>query len=504
MRPWLSLYVKILLWFFLNLVVLAAVFTLLFNAQFSLNLDWLLASGARERIEAVRDLIVGELNVTSPAEWPQVVERYSEAHRVRFALLDEDANLLVGDAAALPREVQERIMRRDFGPRPTGDARAAQNAPTDARPFEGPWRSRRRPPLRAIMRTTNPTQYWLLTSARVDNWLAGDPLRVVLVARSSSMSGGGLIFNPKPWLASGIGAVIFSLLFWFPLVHGITRSVGKMRAATREIAEGRFDVRLKMRRRDELGSLGESIDQMADRLDGFLKGQKRFLGDIAHELCSPLARLQLALGILYQRASPEQTAYVRAATEKAEQIASLVGELLSFSKASFGASAIRLQPVALRKAVDEALRRESTDGAEFRIDVPADLTAAADPDLLIRALANLFRNAVRYAGTAGPIEVRASQQGDEVSLTVADHGPGVADEELPRIFDAFYRVDTARTRDTGGAGLGLALVKTCLESCCGSVTARGRQPHGLEVVLQLRAMPPAAADEVGAQETATA
>ena len=182
----------------------------------------------------------------------------------------------------------------------------------------------------------------------------------------------------------------------------MTRSVARMTHATQQIADGRFDVRVNARRRDELGSLGDAIDQMAARLDGFVVGQKRFLGDIAHELCSPLARMEMALGILEQRATEEQRVYMRAASDKAEQIAALVGELLTFSKASFGASAVRLQPVKIRAAAKEAIRRETGEGVEIRLEIPEELSAAADPDLLVRALANLLRNALRHAGNAGP------------------------------------------------------------------------------------------------------
>ncbi len=339
------------------------------------------------------------------------------------------------------------------------------------------------------MRTTNPTQYWLLASARLENPLAGNPMRVVLAARSSTLSGGGLIFDMKPWLALAVGAVVFSVLIWFPLVAGITRSIAQITHATRRIAEGRFDVRVNARRRDELGLLGEAINQTAARLDGFVKGQKRFLGDIAHELCSPLARLQLALGILEQRAGDTQRPYVRSAAEKAEQIANLVNDLLSFSKASFGASALQLQPVNVRAAADKVVLREKVEGAGIRVEVPDDLAVNADPELLDRALANLVRNALRHAAQSGPILIGAAPNGTQVTISVSDSGPGVPKEEIPRIFDAFYRVDASRARDTGGAGLGLTIVKTCIDSCCGSVTARNRQPHGLEVLIHLPAAP---------------
>ncbi len=496
----LPLYLKILVWFFLNLVLLAGVFALLFQIQFRLNLNWLITTGARERIEAARDLVVGELNTTQPDEWAHVLDRFSAAYHVRFALFDDEGFPLVGQFHELPREVRERIVAG-----PPNSARRWRGAQSEAtRPSSSPSSSpgvsppaerRWHLPVRALMRTTHPTQYWLLTSARVDNPQVGDPMRVILVANSASLSAGRLIFNPTPWLWLGLGVVVFSLLFWLPLVRSITRSIGRMTHATRQIAEGRFDVRVQMPRRDELGSLAESIDQMATRLDGFVTGQKRFLGDIAHELCSPLARLQLALGVLDQRATGEQVKFVHSAIEKAEQISSLVGELLSFSKASFGASALRLRPVNVRAAAEEAIRRENGENtALVTLEASPDLFVASDPDLLVRVLANLLRNALRHAAPISPggpitLQARTTSTGT-VALIVSDCGKGVPEEELPRIFEPFYRLDASRTRETGGVGLGLAIVKAGVQSCCGTVTARNRQPHGLEVRIELPATEP--------------
>lgn len=495
MRTRVPLYAKILAWFFLNLVLLSAVFAFLFNAQFSLNLDWLFASGARDRFEAVRDLIIGELNTAAPDEWHHVLNRYNNAYHVKFALFDDAGRPLMGDFAELPNDVKGRLTWwTEFGrfrgpPRPPGENRPSESTSNPPPPPSGRGPDGRprgwRPPLRGLVRTLNPTSYWLLTSARIENLQAGDPMRVALIAQADSLSSGGLIFDYKPWLAVGAGAVVFSLLFWLPLIRGITRSVGQMTNATRQIANGRFDVRVDIDRSDELGQLGEAVNDMATRLDGFVTGQKRFLGDIAHELCSPLAKLQMALGVLEQRASDGQDKYVLSATEKAQQIASLVSELLYFSKASFGASTVRLQKVSVRSAVEQALRHESTDGVDVRVEIPEGLTVTADPELFVRALANLIRNAVRYAASQGPITLSAAPAGKHTSIIVADCGPGVPEGELSKIFDAFYRVDTSRTRDTGGVGLGLTIVKTCVESCGGSVTARNRKPHGLEVLLSL-------------------
>jgi two-component system sensor histidine kinase CpxA len=301
------------------------------------------------------------------------------------------------------------------------------------------------------------------------------------------LTGGGLFFDLRPWIVAVFGAGIFSAIFWVPFVRGITRSVTQMTRATQQIAEGRFDVRVNVRRRDELGALGQAINSMAQRLDSFVTGQKRFLGDIAHELCSPLARLRVALGILEERTDAGRQPDVARANEQAEEIASLVNELLSFSKTSLGARPVSLQSVSLREIAEVVVRREATDGARIELDVPAELCAEAEPELLARALANLLRNAVRYAGSTGPITILARQRDGQVTLIVADHGPGIPEAELPRIFDPFYRLDASRDRQTGGVGLGLAIVKTCVEACQGTVTAANRVPSGLQVTITLRA-----------------
>jgi hypothetical protein len=106
--------------------------------------------------------------------------------------------------------------------------------------------------------------------------------------------------------------------------------------------------------------------------------------------------------------------------------------------------------VNVRVCAEEAVRRETMDAADLRVEIASDFFVAADSELLVRALSNLVRNACRHAAAAGPILIRAAREGEEIAITVSDCGPGVPEEALPKIFDAFYRVDTSRTRDTGG------------------------------------------------------
>jgi two-component system sensor histidine kinase CpxA len=159
----------------------------------------------------------------------------------------------------------------------------------------------------------------------------------------------------------------------------------------------------------------------------------------------------------------------------------LLDELLQFTRAGVQRE-IALRPVPLAALVKDVVARDGR-GSEIVCDVAPDLVAQAEPALLARALGNVLRNAVRYAGDAGAIVIRAAARNGEVDLTVADQGPGVPAENLSRLFDAFYRPDGARTRETGGAGLGLAIVKTCVDACRGKISAANQTGRGFAVTL---------------------
>jgi two-component system sensor histidine kinase CpxA len=304
---------------------------------------------------------------------------------------------------------------------------------------------------------------------------------------SPALLGNRLFFDFRPWLIAIFAVILVSVACWLPLIRGMTQSISQMTRATEQIAEGQFDVQVTTRRRDEIGQLGAAINRMASRLSGFVTGQKRFLGDIAHELCSPIARIQLALGILDQRAEEKQRGCVADLNEEVQYMSVLVNELLSFSKAGMQPAAAELVPVNVGAIVERVLEREADPEVRIETAVDEHLEALADPDYLFRALSNLVRNAVRYAGQAGPITVSSRAENGAAVIAVSDCGPGLAEDALEQVFVPFYRPEASRSRDTGGAGLGLAIVRTCIESCKGSVTCRNRRPSGLEVEIRLKA-----------------
>ncbi|MBC8326546.1 MAG: HAMP domain-containing histidine kinase [Verrucomicrobia subdivision 3 bacterium] len=308
----------------------------------------------------------------------------------------------------------------------------------------------------------------------------------ILLMASNPMDSGSFFAEPWPWLTILLLVLGLSILFWLPLVRRITRPLAEVTDLTEQIAEGRFQNRVGLEQRGEIGRLAHAVDQMAERLQGLVGGQRRFLGDVAHELCAPLARVQMALCVLAQTASPEQQEELTDLQEEVEQMAALVDELLFFTRTGAHTEP-RLEPVPLRDCVEQALCREAP-GLSHHIDVPEAMHVNAAPDRLARALGNLARNAEQYAQTGGTLEVRAQRQGDAVELTFADRGPGVSAENLPQLFDPFYRPEISRSPDTGGTGLGLAIVKSTVESCGGTVRCRIRNGGGLEFTLRLSAV----------------
>ena len=524
------LFAKILGWFALNLALLGAVGWLLLTQQLRMGFDSLLAGRAGDRLRSFAELAARELNENPREKWDAVLAKFESAYPVGLCLFGRDNRQIAGEKLTLPPEVATRLAQLPlppaprpppprgggpeqgppgFPPPPRGeeggpevagppppderfgppeDHRPQPRATDSAWPFQAPPPRPRpailKPDIKGLIRAGSPPRYWLLIHTPLERTSGDGPYALVVV--SKNLSGGGLIFDFMPLLWAGLGVIVLSVLFWIPLVRSITRSIAAMRDATASIAEGRFEARVDERRRDELGALGASINAMSLRLSGFLQGQRRFLSDVAHELCAPLSRLQLALGILESgggKADPERIADLR---EEVDHMAGLVNELLLFSRAAISGSQTKLRPCAVRDLLDLTVRRESPSGDQLEISADAGLSVMADPDLLQRAVGNLVRNALRYAGEAGPILVSAARDGGQVRIDVADHGPGVPPDLLAKVFDPFFRVDASRTRDTGGVGLGLAIARTSVDACGGKIAARNLQPMGFCVSIWLQ------------------
>jgi two-component system sensor histidine kinase CpxA len=444
-----------------NLVLLGLLFLLFIRLQLREEFESFLMATAREKIIAVSRQLTLDLTPTVPEQYDAWLQRYSDTYGVRFLLYGTDGRQIGGPPTELPGNVTARLRRYNPAtPRPASPERL------------GP------PPFLIVGGV--PERYWV----GVRTWL---PARATLVLVSTTLWSNPFFFEVTPWIGILAIGLLASFLCWLPLVGGITRAITKMMSATAAIAEGQFDVQVETQRQDELGSLGRSVSRMAERLRSYVQGQKRFLGAAAHELRSPLGRMQMVLGILEDRIKPEDKRYLVDLQEEVELMSELTTELLTFARAEMRPDAADLVPLNFRQIVERAVKVEDGGSSDIRIEMDPDLQVRGDEQCLFRALSNLVRNAIRYAGNQGPITISGQRQADRVVVTVSDSGPGVPDEALERIFTPFFRLESARDRKTGGTGLGLAIARSCIEACGGTVMCSNVKPHGLKVTLTLEA-----------------
>jgi two-component system sensor histidine kinase CpxA len=520
---------KVSLWLVLNLLLLAALGVGFFVAQGGLGWSALVAGPSGDRAQSLFSAIAGEAAAASGDARHAVLKRFGATYAVEFMLFGFGETQLAGRPAELPAALRERLELRGglrgfgvrggpgtYGPPREGEAdgqrrrepadkmwrdgkekggRETREPPDRARmppdlarkgepPLAGPadWRV-----ARFILRTDQPHAFWIgLRVPFVTPERGGRTPPALLVARVDSFWKLLHLLGLEAWFLAAGGVLALSVLFWLPLVRSITHPLAQLTAATGRIAEGRLDTRVDASRRDELGRLGESVNRMAARLDAQMTGQRRFLGDVAHELCSPLARLQLATGILAERAPKDLRETVADVRDEVQQMSTLVNELLAFTKAGLQAREVSVDAVPLPPLARETLAREDPSG-KVNLTMAEGAVVRADSALLSRALANLVRNALRYAGDAGPVHVYAAKEGNQMLITVDDEGPGVPPADLDRLGEPFFRPELARTREGGGVGLGLAIVRTSIASCGGEVRFSNRDPRGFRAEIRLPA-----------------
>jgi signal transduction histidine kinase len=274
------------------------------------------------------------------------------------------------------------------------------------------------------------------------------------------------------------------LCYW--LAWHLTSPVRRLHKAVEAFGRGDLSVRVNSTRTDELGRLARAFDRMAGRIEMLLTAERRLLLDISHELRSPLARLGVAIELA--RSGEDLNTSLNRIQKESDRLNALVTQLLQVTRAEGDPSSLRREPVRLDELVQQVLDDSSIEasahGCELKYDGTGPATVEGDPELLRRAVENVVRNAIRYAPRESAVEVSLAPQNGKAVLDVRDRGPGVPEEALPRIFDAFYRVESDRARSSGGIGLGLSIARRAIELTKGSIRARNVHP-GLEVEIEL-------------------
>jgi two-component system, OmpR family, sensor histidine kinase CpxA len=496
MKPPIPLALKVALMLLLNLAVLVIAGAVFIGITYGVSWSSLLSGGAGERVRQLGAHVVRELREPGDASVDEILERTPrDAGTDVYLFTNDNARQIGGPAIVLPAPVHAALVQSG---EPPGNRPAPPAGSQPRRDFDRPagaprpgFGSGRPPPpggpgpngaFGFIHHVGTPAAYWVGLRIPVNRPQWGEPERGTLILRIPSTLALLRWLNFGPWLAAVVIAFLLSVVCWAPFVFSVRRALRRITEATYAIAEGKLDTRVMAHRRDELGALGHSVNQMTERLEVLVHGQKRFLGDVAHELGSPLGRLQVGLELLERDAPSQLKSSVADVREEVEEMSALVNELLAFTRADLGAKAVTLRAVPLLPLLKELCERLDSDRVHLAVD-PA-LSVSADERLLQRAVSNLLRNALRYA-PRGRISIVAQRQQREVILAIADEGPGVPAETLARLGEPFFRPDVARSRDTGGNGLGLAIVKASIAACGGSVRFANRAPSGFlaEIVL---------------------
>jgi two-component system OmpR family sensor kinase len=297
---------------------------------------------------------------------------------------------------------------------------------------------------------------------------------------------------PSPLLPISIG-ILASLGFSALLAWYLATPIRYLRGAFDAVAAGKLDTRIGPRmgrRRDEIADLGRDFDRMAGQLQILVGSQRRLLHDVSHELRSPLARLQAAIGLARQQPEKLEASLDRIERESG-RLDELVGELLTLSRLEAGTSGAADEEVDLVELVasiaDDARFEAEAHGRRVQFSGEGEVLVQVRAELLHRAFENVIRNAVKYTREGTTVEVRVERQPtpDRLIVTVDDRGPGVPESDLPAIFEPFFRGGAGVK--TAGFGLGLAIARRAIEAHGGNIQAMNRPGGGLRVEIVLPA-----------------
>ena len=469
-----------------NAIVVMGLGLVMMSTAYSRGLIDFVRTPVGDRILAVSRKIALDLLENDSESWDTILAREAQGTPFQFALLDNEGRQIAGPAMQMPDKLK------------TFSANLNSNLTYTLK-----WDSVDRPDnsyLKGnffITRDKQTKMYWagvhVLIHYMDDNMYGHG----TLVWRFSSLWTNTYFFNVWPYAFLLLGSLLITTLFWFPAVGLLLRRVSRLTNATREIAKGNFDIKLPTKRDDEIGQLSESIAIMSRQISGLIQQQQRFVSDAAHELCSPMSRMQIAIELLERNHASQiqksaadvawqaEQPYFNDLAEEVLQMSGLIQDLLFYSRTRNAQFTVPSERVLLATLVAEVIDREGLEAKEILVDVAPDLIVKTSPVHLKRAIANLLRNAQQYAGGSGPVEISSTVEEGAAQIFIRDHGPGIPDAELEQVFAPFYRVEYARSHRTGGTGLGLAIVKSSVEACGGTVRCRNLRPNGLEVKITL-------------------
>ena len=283
-------------------------------------------------------------------------------------------------------------------------------------------------------------------------------------------------------LSAGIAAAV--VLLSFILSRMLTRKISALLTGIRKVREGAYEHRTHIPGRDEIAQIGEEFNSLTDRLQTTETLRRRFVSDASHELKTPLAAIRLLTDSILQTDNMDMETvrdFVTDIGSEAERLSRITEDLLRLTRLDSN----QVDPpevVEVAPVLEQVMRMMSLlaqeKGTELTCQTGGDCRVLATKGEVHQVIYNLTDNAVKYSGSHGSVRVELRRDGNDVVLTVADNGPGIPEEDLPRVFERFYRVDKARSRAAGGTGLGLSIVQDTVTKRGGTVSAANRPEGG--------------------------
>lgn len=294
-----------------------------------------------------------------------------------------------------------------------------------------------------------------------------------------------------------IGGLILGLSILAALIlsRGLTAPIRRLARAAEKVTRRRFDARIKIESSDELGLLARDFNRMAEALGRYEERQKQWLSDISHELRTPLSVLIGEIEALQDGLRRPDRVALDSLRDEADRLQKIVNDLHQLALAESGEWSYRLRPVQPLVVLDRVARSFSGRLDRAGLDMELKLgdgdgpgngpTIQGDPDRLGQVFANLLENMVHHVDSPGRAVIEAERQNDRLVIRFHDSGPGVDEDDLPRLFDRLFRTDRSRSRSSGGSGLGLAVCRAVIAAHRGTITAKPGPLGGLLVEMEL-------------------
>jgi two-component system sensor histidine kinase BaeS len=278
-------------------------------------------------------------------------------------------------------------------------------------------------------------------------------------------------------------AIIAAVVASFVISGRLSERVSRLTTGARRIAGGDYSERIPDQDRDEFGHLARAFNEMSSRLEETERMRKDLLATLSHELRTPLGNIQMYMEGLMDGVVAEDPATYQLVNQEAARLSRLVSDIQRLSRVEAGVEPMRMQQLnavrVVKDAADKVRPRFEADSLELRLEIgPGSVDVWADEDKLTQVLLNLLENSLKYTPGGGTVTLRCAAAEDTVTIEVTDTGMGIPTDDLPHIFERFYRVDKSRSIEGGGTGIGLSVSRSLVERMGGTIAAESREGEG--------------------------